>query len=175
MKIFSNNVTYKTILLTAVVALVAGCGSAQVPSSSSGAAANVSHRVGPLDDPSTEVDIQNNWTAAIAGSGSADCWTISPSLPIVGAGDTAGPITLTYTPLCPTPSALPISYGPAATTGERCTFNVSYTPSGFSFSVTQSDNTACKIEYPPNTINAIFVYAQKPLGSGNAVRSARMQ
>jgi hypothetical protein len=155
---------------------VTGCGAAQAPLSPSGSTVtNVSRHVGPLDGASTEVDIQNDWTAAIAGSGSADCWTISPGLPIVDAGDIAGPITLTYhaSTSCPVPSSLGISYGPAAVTGPRCTFNVVY-DAHFSFSVMQSVMTACTIEYPPEGVNAIFTYAQITPGSGHAVRSPQM-
>lgn len=151
-------------LITATIAalIIAGCGGAQTPISPSSSGSNVPGRVVPLD-ASTQVDIRNDWTASIAGSGSATCWTISPALPLVGAGDTAGPITLTHhtSPSCGIPSGLTVTYGPAASTGARCMFNVVYDVS-FSFSVTQSSSTNCSIEYPP-TINAIFVYAR--LGS----------
>lgn len=153
----------KLLLAVAAAFLIAGCGAAQGPLAPSGPAiANRSHNVKPLDGASTEVDIQNSWTASIAGSGSADCWTISPGLPIVGAGDIAGPVTLTYSPstICGVPSAIAISYGPAAFTGAKCTFYVTYDVS-FSFSVTQSGNTDCSIEYPPVGVNAILTYDQK--------------
>jgi hypothetical protein len=143
-----------------VALIVAGCSSAQTPLSPSGSAPNnLSRHAGPLD-ASTQVDIQNAWIAAIAGSGSADCWTISPGLPIVDAGDIAGPITLTYHPSisCGIPSSIGIKYGPAAVTGARCSFYVVYDVS-FSFSVTQSSDTDCTIKYPP-TVSAIFTYNQ---------------
>jgi hypothetical protein len=162
------------VLAVVVAALVAGCGGTQALSPSGSTMANTSRHAGPLDDPSTQVDIQNDWTASIAGSGSATCWTISPALPIVGAGDTAGPINLTYTPLCPSVSTLPITYGPAISTGPSCTFDVSYTSSGFSYSVTQSTLTDCTIVYPPNGVNAIFVYNQLGSGAKRAVRSPRV-
>ncbi len=126
------------IVAVASAFLIASCGAAQAPVSATGSTANMSRRGGPLAGASTEVDIQNNWIASIAGSGSSDCWTISPGLPIVGAGDTAGPLTLTHTtsPSCGIPSGLAITYGPAATTGEKCTFNTVFNASGFTFSVT---------------------------------------
>lgn len=150
--------------------MVAGCGASQGALSPSGSN-DVSRRVSPLSDPSAQVGITNDWTAAISGSGSAPCWTISPGLPIIGAGDSSGPITLTYTPLCPTISTLPITYGPAASTGGRCTFNTLYSASGFSFSVVQSSVTDCKIVYPPNGLNAIFVYNQLAPGARRALFS----
>ncbi|MGA8576058.1 MAG: hypothetical protein WB609_10335 [Candidatus Cybelea sp.] len=152
----------RLIVAVASAIIIAGCSSAQAPISPTGSSANMSRYGGPLTGASTEVDIQNNWIAAIAGSGSSDCWTISPGLPIVGAGDTAGPITLTHTtsPSCGIPSGLAITYGPAAATAEKCTFNTVYNASGFTFSVTQTQNTACTIKYPPNGVNAIFDYAQ---------------
>jgi hypothetical protein len=175
MKSLTAQLARKIICAAAVAALLTGCGAPQTAFSPSGSAStNVSRHVGPLDDPSTQVDIQNDWTAAIAGSGSATCWTISPPLPVVGAGDTAGPITLTYTPLCPSISTLPITYGPAISTGPSCTFDVSYTSSGFSYSVTQSALTDCRIVYPPNGVNAIFVYNQLGSGAKRAVRSPLM-
>lgn len=166
MRPFANQGMLKKALSIPVAALLIGCGPQQglsVANSAANGAPYATH----LTDPSTQVDIQNNWTASIAGSGSANCWTISPGLPIVGAGDTAGPITLTYsfTTGCPIPSALGITYGPAAVTGQRCTFYTTYNASGFSFSVTQTGNTACSIKYPP-TVSAIFSYAQKAPRSG---------
>jgi hypothetical protein len=44
----------------------------------------------------------------------------------------------------------------------------------FSFSVTQGTNTTCNIVYPPEGVNAIFVYNQGASGSGHAVHPARM-
>ncbi len=160
--------------LVAVAALgLAGCSGSQAPFAPSGPGATplARHPV-PLEGASTEVDIQNDWTASIAGSGSEDCWTISPALPIVGSGDTAGPIKLTYRPStsCGVPSGIGISYGPAAVTGERCTFTVVYDVN-FSFSVAQSSNTACSIKYPPNGVSAILVYAQNASGSSRVERT----
>jgi hypothetical protein len=162
----TSHVMWKSVIAVSISAVLASCGAQQGFSTASSAVSRSSYAT-HLTDPSTQVDVQNNWTAAISGSGSASCWTISPTLPIVGAGDTAGPITLTYTFTtgCPIPSALGISYGPAAFTGQRCTFYTTYNASGFTFSVTQSDNTACSIKYPP-TVSAIFSYAQKASGSG---------
>jgi hypothetical protein len=162
MKRLANHVMLKQALSTTTAALFVGCGAQPGLSAANSAAISSSPHTTRLADPSVQVDIQNNWTASIAGSGSASCWTISPGLPIVGAGDTAGPITLTYnfTTGCPIPSALGITYGPAAFTGERCTFYTTYNASGFTFSVTQTDNTACSIKYPP-MVSAIFSYAQK--------------
>jgi len=160
---------YANRLIAALAAsfALAGCGAAQAPLSSPGSTVPVaSHHAGPLTDPSTEVDIANDWTAAIAGSGSADCWTISPGLPLVDAGAIAGPITLSYhvSPICGVPSSLGIAYGPAASTGARCTFNTLY-DGHFSFSVAQSSVTDCTIKYPPEGVSAIFTYAQITPGS----------
>ena len=120
----------RLIVAVATAILIAGCSAAQAPVSLIGTLANVSKHDGPLAGASAEVDIQNDWIAPIAGFGSYDCWTISPGLPIVGAGDIARPITLTHrtSPFCGIPSSLAITYGRAATTGEKCTsltaFNV---------------------------------------------------
>lgn len=154
---------------------IAGCAT-QAPVSSSGSALpNAPGHARPLD-ASTEVDISNDWTASIAGTApSSDCWDITPPLPIVGAGDTDGPITITYKPstYCPIPASIGVAYAPAAFTGPKCTFNVVYDVS-FSFSATQGDNTACSIKYPPLGINAIFVYAQSGSESTHVVNPARM-
>jgi len=157
------------LLVSATAALaLAGCGGGQAPlSPSSSTGTNLSHHAGPLSDPSTVVEIQNGWTGTISGSGSADCWTIAPPLPILGAGDSSSPITLSFhvSTTCGVPSSLGITYGPFAVTGNRCTFYTVFNAGGFSYAVTQTDNTACKIVYPPNGINAIFVYAQKSSAS----------
>lgn len=113
---------------------------------------------------SAEVDIQDGWTHKIVGSGSADCWSISPPLPKLGPDGSAGPITLTYTAStsCGLPSGIAIVYRPVGARREKCTFNVEYTASGFSFSATQTQKTDCTIEYPPfSIINAILIYKQK--------------
>lgn len=157
--------------------IVAGCGAPQNSLASPGSGVtNMSRHAGPLADPSTEVDIQNSWTASIAGSGHADCWTISPSLPIVGAGDITGPITLTYhvSTSCGVPSGLGITYGPAVVAGNTCTFTTVYDVN-FTFSVTQGDNTKCSIEYPPEGVSAIFTYNQKTPGSGSSMRLPRLR
>jgi hypothetical protein len=155
---------------------IAGCAGAQAPISAGGSTlANPSSHIRALD-ASTEVNIQNAWTGSIAGTApSSLCWSIVPSLPIVGAGDTAGPVSITYkaSTTCPIPAGIDISYGPAAFTGPTCTFNVVYDVN-FSFSITQGTNTACSIKYPPLGINAIFVYAQDASGSGHVVRPVRM-
>jgi hypothetical protein len=151
----------RLFVIVAAGLLVAGC-AAQTPFSPSNPSSDLSRHREPLGDPSTVIEIQNNWTGTINGSGSAECWAISSPLPTLAAGASSGSITLTFTPSvsCGIPNSLGIAYGPAAVSGNRCTFLTVYNASGFSYSVVQSGNTACKIEYPPNGLNAIFVYAQ---------------
>lgn len=163
------------VLAVAAMIAIAGCGSSQVSPSASNATSLSSHARSL--EASTEVDISNDWTSSIAGTApSSLCWSIVPALPILGAGDTDGPITITYktSTTCPIPASIGVTYGPAAFTGPQCTFNVVYDVN-FTFSVTQSTNTACTIKYPPLGVNAIFVYAQNASGSGHGVHPARIQ
>lgn len=176
MKFFVNHRACKVVLVSAVAAFIAGCGAAQGPISPSASnVSNLSRHVGPLDGASTEVDVHNGWTAQIAGSGSSDCWSISPALPLVNPGDTDGPVTLTYhaSTSCGVPSGIGITYGPAVSTGPTCTFNVVY-DARFTFSVTQSARTDCTIAYPPYGVNAIFNYAQITTGAKRSPGSRSM-
>lgn len=115
--------------------------SALTPAISS--APNASHHGGPLTTVSTIVGIKNDWIATVVGSGSAPCWGISPSLPAVKPGDLSAPVTLSYTPLCPTPGTLLITYGPGPASTNSCTFNVSYNGTRFNYTVTQGTDTTC--------------------------------
>lgn len=146
------------------LAILAGCSGAQTPVTPSESSSSSVHHVGPLTTVSTIVGIKNNWIATIHGSGSATCWSISPGLPSVGPfGDLSGPITLSYTPLCPSVSTLPITYGPGgSSTGAECTFNVSYDGTNFHYGVAQGSSTACTVAPSPTTgYNEILTYAQK--------------
>jgi hypothetical protein len=135
------------------------------------------HRVEPLTTVSTIVGIKNDWIATIHGSGSAPCWTISPGLPSVGPfGELSGPITLSYTPLCPSLSTLPIMYGPAGTTtsGADCTFNVSYDGTHFIYSVTQGSGTACSVGPSASThYDEILTYAQRGPDSKRSLKNSQ--
>lgn len=146
-------------LFVVVAALaLAGCGGSQGSTSPSTLVAIPNH-ARPAN-ATVQVDIRNDWTASIAGSTTASsCWTIS-SLPVVGAGNIAGPVDITYnaSTTCPFPASTGISYGPAAVSGRRCTFNILYDVN-YSYSVVQSTGTACSILYPPS-ISGIFVYNQ---------------
>lgn len=153
------------IAALAAFTILAGCsGGAQVPVNPTASSSSSAHRIGPLTTVSTIVGIRNDWIATIHGSGSATCWSISPGLPSVGPfGDLSGPVTLSYTPLCPTPSTLAITYGPGgSSTGAECSFNVSYDGTNFLYSVTQGSSTACTVAPSPSTsYDEILTYAQK--------------
>ncbi|MGA8576056.1 MAG: hypothetical protein WB609_10325 [Candidatus Cybelea sp.] len=152
------------IATVATLAILAGCsGGAQAPVNPAAASSSNVHRIGPLTTVSTIVGIKNDWIATIHGSGSATCWSISPGLPSVGPfGDLSGPITLSYTPLCPSVSTLPITYGPGGSAGAECTFNVNYDGTNFLYSVTQGSSTACTVAPSPTTgYDEILTYAQK--------------
>lgn len=158
------------VVTLAAFAILAGCnGGAQTPINPTASLSSSVHRIGPLTTVSTIVGIRNDWIATIHGSGSATCWSISPGLPSVGPfGDLSGPVTLSYTPLCPTPSTLAITYGPGgSSTGAECSFNVSYNGTTFLYSVTQGSSTACSVAPSPTTgYDEILTYAQKgPAGN----------
>jgi len=149
----------------AAFAILAGCsGGAQSPINPTASSPSSAHRIGPLTTVSTIVGIKNDWISTISGSGSAMCWSISPGLPSVGPfGDLSGPVTLSYTPLCPTPSTLAITYGPGgSSTGAECTFTVSYNGTTFQYNVSQGSSTACSVAPSPTTAyNEILTYAQR--------------
>jgi len=167
MKSPQNHVVHSAIaaLALASVALTAACsngtGSSLNPSGSS--ASSAAHHATPLDSATTRVGIKNNWTSTIAGSGSARCWTISPSLPDVGAGKLSNPVTLTYDLTCAFLSVLPITYGPpngAAAT--QCTFEISY-QGKFVYTVDNGSLTTCSVQ--PSSIaayNEILIYNMIP-------------
>jgi hypothetical protein len=156
--------SHRVIALLAVAAILTGCSAAaQMPANPATSSSSSAHRVGPLTTVSTIVGIRNDWIATIHGSGSATCWTISPGLPSVGPfGDLSGPITLSYTPLCPGLSTLPITYGPGSSTAAECTFNVSSNGTSFSYSVAQGSSTACTVAPSPTTgYDEVLTYAQR--------------
>lgn len=163
------------ITTVAGLMILGGCtGGAQIPVNPAAAASSNVHRAGPLTTVSTIVGIKNDWIATIHGSGSAMCWTITPGLPSVGPfGTLSGPITLSYTPLCPGVSTLPIAYGPGGTsTNANCTFNVSYDGTNFVYSVAQGSSTACTVGPSATTAyDEILTYAQK---GPNAKRSVNL-
>jgi hypothetical protein len=153
------------IVTVATLTILAGCsGSAQAPVNPATAPFSSAHRIGLLTTVSTMIGIRNDWIATIHGSGSAPCWTISPGLPSVGAfGKLSGPITLSYTPLCPGRSTLSITYGPGGSgTSANCTFNVSSDGTNFFYAVTQGSGTACTVG-PSVTAgyDEILTYAQQ--------------
>jgi hypothetical protein len=158
------------------LAILAGCSSAaQAPINSIASSSSNRHWGGPLTTVSTIVGIKNDWISTIYGSGSASCWNISPGLPSPAPfGHLSGPITLSYTPLCPTISTLPITYGPGGTSSAAdCTFNVSYDGTNFVYGVTQGSSTACSAALSATTgYDEILTYAQK---GPDARRSFRLQ
>lgn len=155
-----------SVTAIAAFAILAACsGGAQAPSNPTISSSSNAPRIRPLTTVSTTVGIKNNWIATISGSGSAMCWSISPGLPsVAGFGHLSGPVTLSYTPLCPTPSTLAITYGPPGTsnTGADCTFGVSYNGTAFMYTVTQGTSTACTVGPSPiSGYDEILTYAQK--------------
>jgi hypothetical protein len=167
--------SHLAITTIAALAILGGCaGGAQTPVNPAVAASSNVHRAGPLTTVSTIVGIKNDWIATIHGSGSATCWTISPGLPSVGPfGTLSSPITLSYTPLCPGVSTLPVTYGPGGTsTSANCTFNISYNGTNFLYGVAQGSSTVCTVGPSATTAYAeILTYAQK---GPNAKRSVNL-
>jgi hypothetical protein len=152
------------IATLATLVALAGCGGGTQPPLSPSTTSSIMRHVGPLTTVSTIVGIKNDWIATIQGSGSATCWSISPGLPSVGPfGDLSGPITLSYTPLCPSLAALPITYGPSgSSTTADCTFTISYDGTRFVYNVIQGSSTACSVAPSPVTgYDEILTYAQK--------------
>lgn len=165
--------------LTAFAILAACSGGAQTPINPTASSSSSAHRIGPLTTVSTTVGIKNNWIATISGSGSAMCWSISPGLPsVAGFGHLSGPVTLSYTPLCPTPSTLAITYGPPGTgsTGADCTFGISYNGTAFMYTVAQGTSTACSVAPSPiSGYDEILTYAQKGPAGKRSVRPSGAQ
>lgn len=169
-----------SVIALAAFAILAACsGGAQTPINPTISSSSSANRIGPLTTVSTTVGIKNNWIATISGSGSAMCWNISPGLPsVAGFGHLSGPVTLSYTPLCPTPSTLAIVYGPPGTssTGADCTFGVSYNGTAFQYTVAQGTSTMCSVSPSPiSGYDEILSYAQKgPAGKSFGPYSARV-
>ena len=153
----------RAVSTLAAAAIVAACSTGTQSSlSPSGIAQNRSRHVGPLATVSNVVQIDNAWTQTIFGSGSATCWSISPTpLPSVAPSASSPPVTLTYNTTCPVTAPLPISYGPAITPLEQCTFNVGYNGTNFTYSVTQGTHTDCTAKPSPiSSIDQILTYDQ---------------
>lgn len=165
----------RLVAMLAAVSMLAACsGAGQMPANAPTSSSSGAHHGGPLTTISTIVGIRNDWIATIHGSGSATCWTISPSLPSVGPfGDLSGPITLSYTPLCPGLSTLPITYGPGgSSTAAECTFNVSSNGTSFFYTVAQGSGTACSVAPSPTTgYDEILTYAQRGPASKPSFKS----
>jgi hypothetical protein len=161
MKLF-NSQRCRVSLVLFCAGLFAGCGGAQ-SIVAPGLSGPTAFHVQPQTSISTIVGIRNNWIATISGAGSAQCWSISPGLPNVGGfGQLSGPVTLAYTPLCPSPGGLQVTYGPEGTsTSADCTFNISYTGSIFTYSFMQGSGTKCSVGPSPTTgYDEILTYAQ---------------
>jgi hypothetical protein len=147
----------------AAAAIFTGCSTGTQSSlSPSGVAQNGSHRGGPLATVSDVVQINNAWTQTVLGSGSATCWSISPTpLPSVAPSASSPPVTLSYDTTCPVTATLPITYGPATTPLENCTLNVGYNSTNFTYSVTQGTHTDCTAKPSPiSSIDEILTYDQ---------------
>lgn len=144
-------------------ALFAGCSGGAQGFGAPGSSSPTAHGQ-PQTSYSTIVGIKNDWIATIYGSGSAMCWSISPGLPSVGGfGQLSDPVTLTYTPLCPSAaSTLAIQYGPVGTsTSADCTFNVTFNGTIFTYTVDQSPGTKCSVAPSADArYNEILTYAQ---------------
>ena len=162
MTLLKNQFVRRAIAFSSI-AIIVGCSGGQQGSGSSGSLMPTASRVQPQTSVSTVIGIKNDWISTISGSGSAQCWNISPGLPNVGGfGQLSGKITLTYTPLCPSPGALQITYGPEGTGATAdCAFNINYTGSIFTYSVNQGSGTKCSVGPSPTTgYDEILTYAQ---------------
>jgi hypothetical protein len=153
----------RVLIAVAAVGIIAGCSGAAQGPGGTGSSVPIASHVQPQTSVSTVIGIRNDWIATISGSGSAQCWNISPGLPDVGGfGQLSGKVTLTYTELCPSPGGLAIAYGPEGTsTSADCTFTVNYTGTMFTYSVMQGSGTKCSVGPSPMTgYDEILTYAQ---------------
>lgn len=175
MKILKVGAAHYAVGLFAVAAIVAGCTSgsqtALGPNQPNQPGAMQSHRISPLQTVSTRVRINNFASFTIYGSGSAMCWSISPTpLPSVAPSGNSAPITLTYDEACVTPSSLGITYGPL-TTPQSCKFITSFGSSGFSYTVDNSVHTACTAT--PSTSALVNEYFNYKTASSTSRRATR--
>ena len=137
------------IFAVALASCSAGGPGALTPDSGRPAA----HGVRPLTTVSTRVLIDNASALTVSPSVSLGCWTISPSLPTLGSGSQSSIETLTYDLSCGGSDKLDIVYGTP-----NCTFETTYS-SGFSYSATNSAQTACTAIHSNNlTYDELFTY-----------------
>jgi hypothetical protein len=146
-----------SILLLATAGVAAGCNSGPTASAPPGIQSANGH-AGPSELLSTRVKIYNSGSSTIFGTGSAPCWTISPTpLPSVGPGSYSGIETLSHNPLCGV-STLNITYQTISGADTACTFETTYS-GGFSYSVDNSPTTACTATHSTNvTFDELFSY-----------------
>lgn len=148
--------------LLAVAALAAGCNGPTSSLGSPGADGPSSH-VHPLQTVSTRVAIYNSGTVTISGTGSAACWSISPGLPNVPAGEYSSPITLTFNLDCVATNKLDITYGPTIIADEDCTFETTYN-NGFTYKAVNSVLTDCSVS-PSKNVSYDELFSWDPAGS----------
>jgi hypothetical protein len=164
MKTSRHSIGLWTIVTFGAVATFVGCNGLQTSPTSS-ASQSGAQAVRHLSDVSNTVDIVNSWEGGtIYGSGSAPCWSTSPSpLPSVGPSASSPPVTITYDMTCVTNQHLDLTYGPVSvSTGYLCTFDISYngTPL-FNYSVTQGSSTNCSaVPSATSEFNEILTYNQ---------------
>lgn len=162
MKSFKSRSAHLYLALLAI-GLFAGCSGGAQGFGAPGSSASTASHFRPQTTVSTIVGIKNDWIATISGTGSAQCWSISPGLPSVGGfGQLSGPVRLTYTSPCTSTAFLPITYGPGgSSTGANCTFNVGYNGTNFVYNVTQGSVTACSVAPSASSrYDEILTYAQ---------------
>jgi hypothetical protein len=141
MKIASLSTGHCAAGLIAIAAIVAGCTSA-TPTGVGIPSAAHSRGVRHLVLETTTVKFYNSGSSTIYGSGSATCWSVSPTpLPSIGPGNYSGVIDLSYDTACVGgPDHIDISYGPSG--GPSCLFTTTYN-AGFSYSVSNNPLTDC--------------------------------
>lgn len=134
MKIGRLTIAQSTISLVAAAALVSACDSGTPsgsgPLSPNARASHVRHSI----LLSTIVQFHNAGSSTISATGSAPCWTVSPSpLPSVASGESSGPVTLNYDTSCLNgTNEIRITYAPSPQAA-GCTF-ITYYEFGWGYS-----------------------------------------
>jgi hypothetical protein len=151
------------LAIFAAAMLIAGCNGLNSANPGPAGVAATSSHARPLTIFSTRVRIYNSGSSTITGTGSAGCWTISPTpLPSIGPGQHSVVETLSYNSSCGAGNTLDITYGGTAPISD-CIFSTTYA-GGFSYTATNSAGTDCSVSTSTNvTYDELFSY--DPVGS----------
>lgn len=164
MRSFSTQLSIFAVVAAGCV--IAACSSTSGPGTTGSIPGAASRRgASPLVLVSTNVKFYNSGPSTIYGSGSATCWSTSPSpLPSIGPDAYSGIVTLSYDTTClGGPNHLDITYSPASGT-PGCMFVTTYSDGKFTYEAVNNLLTACTAT---PSANAAFqeLYSYDPAGS----------